>query len=262
MAYELELSTVIRLCKEISPKILEIYNSNNLGVEIKDDNSPVTIADKLVDKYLRDNLAAIFPNIGFLTEESVDDLSRLNKEYIWIIDPIDGTKDFIAHDDQFSINVALCHRHEIVLGVIHAPVSGNLYYAIKDEGSYSEIDNIKRKLSVSKRRKNLRVITSKFHLNDFEKSMIEKYKNQFETVYAYGSSLKGCLIARGDAELSYRFSSGTKEWDTAAMNIILNEAGGLILKPDGSKIIYNKSDVYNHGGYIICNNYENFLEYK
>ena len=262
MKYVRELETVIRLCKEVSPKVLEIYNSNNLGVEIKEDNSPVTKADKYVDKYLRDNLSTIFPSIGFLTEESVDDLSRLDKEYIWIIDPIDGTKDFVAHDDQFSINVALCHRHEIVLGVIYAPVSGNLYYAIKEAGSYSEISGIKTKLKVSNRRDNLRVITSKFHLNDIERNMIDKYKDRFECVFAYGSSLKGCLIARGDAELSYRFSSGTKEWDTAAMGLILNEAGGFLLKLDGAPIAYNRTDVHNHGGYIICNNYQNFLEYK
>ena len=183
-------------------------------------------------------------------------------EYIWIIDPIDGTKDFIAHDDEYSINVALCHRHEIVMGVIYAPVSGNLYYAIKGAGSYSEIQGVKKQIHVSHRRENLRVITSKFHLNDFERAMIDKYRNRFEKVFAYGSSLKGCMIARGDAELSYRFSSGTKEWDTAAMGLILNEAGGFLLKLDGTPITYNKSDVYNHGGYIICNSMENFLEYK
>ena len=262
MKYERELNAVIKLCKEVSPRILEIYNSNELNVEIKDDNSPVTRADKMVDKYLREHLSALFPLYGFLTEESVDDLRRLDMQYIWIIDPIDGTKDFIAHDDQFSINVALCHKHEIVLGVIYAPVSGNLYYAIKEAGSYSEIHNIKTRLHVSNRATNLRVVTSKFHLNDVERNMIEKHKDSFEKVYPYGSSLKGCLIARGDAEMSYRFSSGTKEWDTAAMGLILNEAGGYLLKPDGNPISYNRSDVHNHGGYIICNSYENFIKYS
>lgn len=253
---------VIKLCKEVSPKILEIYNSNDLNVEIKSDNSPVTKADKFTDEFLRENLKSEYPEIGFLTEESKDDLSRLNKEYIWIIDPIDGTKDFIAHDDEYSINVALCKENQILLGVIYAPVSGNLYYAIKGGGSYGEFDGKKEKLHVSNRLDNLRVVTSKFHLNDVEKEMLNKHKDSFEKVFMYGSSLKGCLIARGDADISYRFSSGTKEWDTAAMNIIINEAGGIILQRDGSLIRYNKEDVHHHNGYVICNSYKNFLKYN
>ncbi len=254
--------TLINLCEQITPEILKIYNSNNLGVETKIDNSPVTKADKMVDAFLREQLSELFPEYGFLTEESVDDLKRLNTEYIWIIDPIDGTKDFIAHDDQFSINIALCHKNDIELGLIFAPTSFEAWYAIKGEGSFYLKDGISKQIHVSKRVEKLRVITSNFHLNDFERNIINKYQNEFEKVYPYGSSLKGCLIAMGEAELSYRFSSGTKEWDTAAMQIILEEAGGCLLKKDGQRILYNKADVINHGGYVICNNYENFIKYS
>lgn len=256
------VEVIISLCEEISSRVLEIYNSNNLGVETKSDNSPVTRADKLVDSFLKDKLSALFPSFGFLSEESVDDLSRLEKEYVFIIDPIDGTKDFIAHDDQYSINVALSQNAEILLGVIYSPVTKECWYALKDEGSYYLNNGIIKTNHVSKRVENLRVITSHFHLNDFEKDMVNKYKDEFENVFPYGSSLKGCLIAMGEADLSYRFSSGTKEWDTAAMQIIVEEAGGLILKRDGTKIKYNKSDVVNHGGYVICNSYENFIKYS
>ena len=254
--------TLISLCEEISPKILEIYNSNNLDIETKSDNSPVTKADKMVDTFLRERLSFLFPSVGFLTEESTDDLIRLNEEYIWIIDPIDGTKDFIAHTDQFSINIALCHKHEIVLGVIYSPVFKKCWYAFKNDGAYYLRDNITTKIHTSKRNEMLRVLTSNFHMNDAEREMIKRYESHFEKVFPYGSSLKGCMIAMGEGELSYRFSSGTKEWDTAAMGLIVKEAGGVLLDRDGKEIIYNKIDVYNHDGYIICNSYENFIKYS
>ena len=114
------------------------YYKNGFNVEIKEDKSPVTIADKTVDAFLRKTLSKKFPSYSFLTEESVDDKDRLNNDFVWIIDPIDGTKDFIAKDDEFTINIALCYKHKIVVGVVIAPALNEIYYASENNGAFFE----------------------------------------------------------------------------------------------------------------------------
>lgn len=257
--YEKELEIAILAAQKASLAILQIYNSNELNVEIKSDNSPVTKADKLADKIIRDELHKSFPTYSLLTEESVDDLSRLNNDYVWVVDPIDGTKDFIAHDGEFSVNIALVYKHVSVLGVILSPVTGDIYYATSGKGAYLIKNGVTTKLSVSKKTKDLTVITSHFHTRDDELSTINKHKDVISKIITIGSSLKGCVIASGLAELSYKFSSNTKEWDTAAMQIIIEEAGGHLVKLDGKPVRYNKEDVFNRGGYLICNSMDNFL---
>ena len=109
MNLEKELSTAIEAVNAVRDVILEIYNSGNLGVEIKEDNSPVTKADKKADEIIRSILIKNFPSYALLTEESVDDKSRLNNDFVWIVDPIDGTKDFVAHNDEFTVNIGLAY---------------------------------------------------------------------------------------------------------------------------------------------------------
>ena len=125
--FEKELEIAIEAARKASTIILEIYNSRELGVEIKDDNSPVTRADKAADKIIREHLAKHFPNYALLTEESSDDLSRLNNDYVFIVDPIDGTKEYVAHSDEFTVNIGLAYKHKPVMGVILIPVTGELY---------------------------------------------------------------------------------------------------------------------------------------
>lgn len=257
--YEKELEVALIAAKKAAKVIMEVYNSNDLGVEIKEDNSPVTKADKAADKIIREELSKAFPSYSLLTEESVDNLERLNNDYVWIVDPIDGTKDFVAHDDEFSVNIALSYKHEAILGVILAPVTGDIYYAVRNQGAFSIKNTITTRLKVSNKTKDLTAITSRFHLRPKELEMIEKHKDVISKVITLGSTLKGCLIASGGAEISYRFTSGTKEWDTAAMQIVLEEAGGHLLKFDGTPIRYNREDVYNRDGFVICNSKKNFL---
>ena len=238
-----ELEVVLEVVKKASVEVMKIYNDGNLGVEIKEDNSPVTKADKLADSLIREHLHKNFPSYAFLTEESTDDLSRLNNDYVWIIDPIDGTKDFIAHDGDFSINVGLAYKHEPVLGVIMTPADNIIYYAIKGKGSY-KIDangNVKQ-IHVSNR--------------------TNKNTAQIPSIITFGSSKKGCLIAEGVADVCYRTTHNTKEWDTCAMHIIITEAGGYFSDIDGNSISYNREDVYNRNGYVICNSKENFISFK
>lgn len=254
-----QLETAIEACKKARQVILDIYYSNDLGIEIKPDNSPVTKADKAADEIIRHFLFSRFPNYSILTEESIDNKERLKNDYVWIVDPVDGTKDFVAHNDEFTINIGLSYKHEPVLGVVMIPVTGEIYYASKGNGAfYINGENI-MKIHVNDKVNDLTTLVSRFHSNKVEQETIQKHSNIIKHQKSVGASIKGCLIARGDAELSYRFSSNTKEWDTCAMQAIVEEAGGFILKFDGSPIMYNRDDVYNRDGYVICNRRENFL---
>ena len=254
-----ELKAAIEAGKIAKEKILEIYHQK-FAVEIKSDNSPVTIADKTADKIIRDYLHEKFPTHAFLTEESEDDVSRLQNDFVWIVDPVDGTKDFVAKDDQFTTNIALSYKHKLVVGVVIAPALDEIYFASENNGAFFQKSQQKPvKIHVNDKINDLTVLTSVFHFNDDEKALIEKHKDRITNVMKRGSSLKPCAIAHGLAEITYRMSPNTKEWDTAACQIILEEAGGLFVKPDGSPITYNRVDVYNREGYIAVNRKENIL---
>ena len=256
--WEKELQSAIEAAFLAMPKIMEIYNQD-FDVEIKDDNSPVTLADKTADKIIREYLKKCYPTYAFLTEESEDDKSRLENDLVWIVDPVDGTKDFVAKDGGFTTNIALAYKHEVVVGVITAPATGDIYFASKDNGAYKIINGVKSKMHVNDKLENLTCLCSVFHTTEGEKEMFKKHKDKITNIEKAGSALKACRIADGTAEISYRLSAGTKEWDTAASQIIIEEAGGVMVEPDGKRITYNREDVYNRKGYIICNRKENIL---
>ena len=256
--YEKELEVAINAGLKARDAILKFYH-DGFHVEIKEDKSPVTEADKTADKIIREEISKVFPEHAFLTEESEDNKERLNNEFVWIVDPVDGTKDFVAKDDQFTTNIALCRNHEIVLGVVLAPAMNSYYYAIKGEGAYKVANGVKTRIHVSEKTSDITCLTSVFHLSPKEVEIIDKHKDIITNVHKAGSSLKACQISEGLAEISYRLSDGTKEWDTAAFQIIVEEAGGYVLKLDKTPITYNREDVYNRGGYIILNNLKNWL---
>lgn len=242
-------------------KILEVYNSS-FDVEIKDDDSPVTEADKAADKIIRDYLHSKFPNHAFLTEESVDTKERLTAEWIFIIDPVDGTNEFVKRSGGFATNIALCHRNEIVASVINIPVRKTMYFAIKGEGAYRQEEGKEpERIYCSNRLStNLRVLVSANYYSDEEKAVVAKNQSRFESVTPCGAALKFCMIAEGNAELAIRCTKGTKEWDTAAGDLLLHEAGAHFLQSDLTRFTYNKEDVRNHKGYLAINNLKNALE--
>ncbi len=238
--------------------IMNVYHSG-FEYEIKSDDSPVTIADKKADAFIRERISKKYCNHAFLTEESEDDKSRLNCKYIWIIDPLDGTKNFINRDGEFAINIALVEGHTPVLGIVMIPNTGEMYYAVKDYGAYyvrSKGDK-PTQISVSKKVKDLVLLTSVFHVNDEEIAVANKYREYIKEERKVGSAIKACLIARGLAEVSFRFNANTKEWDTCAPQIIVEEAGGFFTEPNGNPITYNRVDVYNRNGFSIYNLEEN-----
>jgi len=259
--YERELEVALNAISSVRELILDIYHSADLGVEIKEDNSPVTRADKAADKKIREILSTAFPLYALLTEESVDDKARLSNDYVWIVDPVDGTKDFVAKNDQFTVNIGLSYKHKAVLGVILIPVTGEIYYGVEGLGAFYLKDKEAEPVRIhcNQKTKDITTLVSNFHSNQTEMDMIAKHSDIIKYQRKVGATIKGCLIAKGEAEMSYRFSSNTKEWDTCAMQALVEQAGGYILKFDGTPIRYNREDVYNRDGYIICNRKENFL---
>jgi len=257
--YEKELKVALEAAAASAELIKKVY-ATDFDVEIKSDSSPVTEADKGADALIREIIGAAFPRHGFLTEESKDDKKRLKKEFVWIIDPVDGTKDFVSKDDEFTTNIALCRNHEIVLGIINVPMKNLVYYAIKGEGSYRKDGKGKISLlRVNDKTDNLTVLASRSFFNLQEKALIEKHSDKIVNIARLGAATKFCAIAEGQAEISYRMSANTKEWDTAAGDLILSEAGGFLLQPDGTPLTYNRDDVYNRNGYLLLNKKENFL---
>ena len=235
------------------------FLSNSYNVSNKEDGSVVTSIDKAVDKFIRESLSKYFPNYCFLTEESVDDLSRISKEFVWIIDPIDGTEEFVKHEYQFVINIALCRNHEIVLAVIMEPISGEIYYAVKGEGAYLLKNGIKKQIHVSRNLDKLTCLTSPFHMVDEEKEYLKKHADKIKIVEYKGAAYKACMIASGQADVSYRLSPNSKEWDTAAPQLLILEAGGVFFDKHRKPITYNKRDVRNLDGFIMLNRIENYF---
>ena len=251
--YHQEVTDALKIAKEASKMVLDYYNGY-LDVQIKDDNSPVTIADKVADKYIRVKLSELYPDYGLLSEETHDDKSRLDKEFVWVIDPIDGTKDYIAHDDEFAINIALVRNHKVVVGVIAVPAKNTYYYAMENGGAYKEENGILSRIQVDDRAvTNLKAITSRFHRDGLEDRVYQQFDSLIEGIVSCGSAYKMGLIAEGKAHLHMKYGDHTKEWDIAPGVILVKEAGGVFLNSKGEEFEFNRDDVINRGGYIIMN---------
>ncbi|HZJ89859.1 MAG TPA: 3'(2'),5'-bisphosphate nucleotidase CysQ [Bacilli bacterium] len=258
--YKKELEHSIKAAR-IAGELIMSYYKKDFAIETKSDNSPVTEADEAADLAIREYLAPKFPTYSFLTEEGVDDLDRLKNSHVFIVDPIDGTRHFINRDGEFTVNIALSVNGEVKVGVIYVPVTEELYYAVKGGGAYRlTSDNIAHKIQVNDKTENLTISCSIHHQHVTEIAFIERNKDIISNTVSLGSTLKAIKIAEGEIEMFYRGSRGTKEWDVAASDIIVTEAGGLFINHDGTKIIYNKQDVNNYNGYLIVNRKENIRQ--
>lgn len=229
--------------------ILDIYNNENPEVQNKADASPLTDADIASNTIICNALREISPNIPIISEEN-DDLpfsERSKWEYCWIVDPLDGTKEFIKRNGEFTTNIGLVYNHSVIAGVVYIPVYDEMYYAIKGEGAYKIANQKKEKISAVEfniHDPGLKVICSRSHLNEKTKHYIDGMTEP--ELITRGSSLKFLSIAQGDAHLYPRMAP-TMEWDTCAAQIILEEAGGQVLI-DGTQnksVQYNKEDLYN-----------------
>lgn len=244
------LEDVRRIAREAGDKIMEIYHHlKEDDIEVKSDSSPLTIADKASHNHIVENLKKITPDIPIISEEHRNESYdvRASYTYCWILDPLDGTKEFIKKNGEFTVNIALLHNGNPILGVVTAPDFDTEYYAYKGKGAFSaQRDQNESKMQVSSydmKDKGLRVVCSRSHMNA-ETSAFLGELNKPIPVYK-GSSLKFMVIASGEADLYPRIAP-TMEWDTAAAQIILEEAGGAV-EAYGSKfpLSYNKENLLN-----------------
>ena len=258
----MDLEKILEVCKEISitagEAIMEIYNScGDMQVEYKEGDMPLTAADKTSNRLIVERLTKEFPDIAMLSEEEKDHKERLKNDYCFVVDPLDGTKEFLKRNGQFTVNIALSYQHRSILGVIYVPAAGELYYARKGKGAFLRTrDGEEKKLHVSDRTEDLRVVMSNSHGCEQMDRLLEKY--HLTNFVSVGSSLKGCMVARGDAEVYYRYNP-TMEWDTAAMQCIAEEAGAVFMQMDNTEMLYNREDSLNAKGFYIINCKENYM---
>jgi 3'(2'), 5'-bisphosphate nucleotidase len=253
------IDAVIAISKNAGEAILEIYNSD-FDYEIKEDLSPLTEADKISHRVICQMLKSLTPNLPILSEEdsSIPYSLRSKWNKYWLIDPLDGTKEFIKRNGEFTVNIALIENHSPILGVIHIPVSGETYWGSYVDGSYySQKNKTPKKINVSEKKDDpIRVVASRSHYSKALDYILDEIGN-FEII-TKGSSLKFCLIANGEADIYPRIGL-TSEWDIAAGEAIVKYSGGYMLDIDGNHLRYNhKKDFLNP--YFIASNDKKKLE--
>ena len=246
-----ELKEAKRCAVLAGKAIMEIYKcEDDFHVEEKKDCTLITDADKASNAIIVDALRSAFPKYAILSEEEKDNKERLQNEYCFVVDPLDGTKEFIKRNGQFTVNIALAYQHRTVMGVIYVPVTGDMYYASQGDGAYwMNADGNCVQIHVSNRTDDIRLVASSSHGCQELEDLIERHG--ITNIVRIGSSLKGCLVAKGDAEAYYRYNP-TMEWDTAAMQCIVEEAGGIFRQMDDSEMLYNRENSLNVKGFYAC----------
>ncbi|MEO8568957.1 MAG: 3'(2'),5'-bisphosphate nucleotidase CysQ [Ginsengibacter sp.] len=232
--------------------ILKVYNSGDFGVEMKSDNSPLTLADKAAHEIIVSHLEAT--GLPLLSEEgkNISYEERKEWEYFWLVDPLDGTKEFVKKTGEFTVNIALMHFNIPVAGVIYAPSIDVLYYGSKETGVY-KIDkgnqmqlpfvSEKRTLEQLRQKEKITIVASKSHMNEETKTFIDQFVSP--QLSSMGSSLKLMLLAEGVADIYPRLAP-TMEWDTAAGDALLRSLNFGVYQTDlKTELVYNKENLLN-----------------
>lgn len=250
MDFEQLTDVMRRLALEAGDIIMEIYNSDDFDVKSKSDDSPVTAADEAADAHISAGLRAAFPDVTLITEEQVDS-HGLSAQTFLIVDPLDGTKEFIHRRGDFTVNIAYVKDGVPQRGVVYAPAKGRLFYTRADGQSVEETGPLDKSsfgtqvpISVSTPdNTGLMVVASKSHRDQATDDYINKYA--VNDMKSAGSSLKFCLVATGEADIYPRVGR-TMEWDTAAGHAVLEGAGGHVIRfDDHSPLTYGKEDFAN-----------------
>ncbi len=245
-----ELDIAIKAAIEAGNAILEIYQKD-YKTSTKNDNSPITDADLKSNEVIKRILSQT--KHWILSEEDKDDFHRLSQEIIWIVDPLDGTSDFIDKTGEFTVMISLIKNKKPILGVIGWPTENILFVAQKGSGAFRFSNEEWEKISVTKISEvtKCRTVGSRHHLSDKEKSFIKKLG--IEDFTSIGSSLKVGKISSGEAEAYITTTNKMKEWDSAASYCIISEAGGKMTDMLGNDITYNNKDVYHQNGILVTN---------
>ncbi|MBI1493941.1 3'(2'),5'-bisphosphate nucleotidase CysQ [Halocynthiibacter styelae] len=250
MNYEQLIPVIRRLALEGGAKIMEIYNGPDFDVKLKSDESPVTVADEAADAIISDGLRAAFPDVMLVTEEQADSHGLTGDTFL-IVDPLDGTKEFIHRRGDFTVNIALVENGVPTRGVVYAPAKERLFYTAADGQSVEETGPFgldaageTKPISVSEPdNAALLIVASKSHRDQATEDYINKYS--VSDSKSAGSSLKFCLVATGEADLYPRVGR-TMEWDTAAGHAVVTGAGGKVVRfDDHTDLQYGKEGYAN-----------------
>lgn len=258
--------------------ILSVY-AGEYSVSFKEDSSPLTTADTRSQEIIQQYLRTVFPEYDMLSEEETEETRdrygiprRLNGCGTFIVDPLDGTKEFLHRNGEFCVSIGFSDHHRVIAGVIAVPTQGTLYYAMEGYGAYKttisngfgtsfpEADAFlpilfqeKDRIHASTRHDALRITASRSHGDKQTEALLQANASRIDTVVTAGSCLKGCLIAEGQADLHYRYGAFMKEWDTAAMEILCREAGASFTDVHGNPICANRADPIHRNGFRILN---------
>jgi 3'(2'), 5'-bisphosphate nucleotidase len=232
--------------------IMRVYGGG-IAVQRKDDDSPLTQADLESQRVIIDGLKRLTPQLPILSEESAQAPWQERRRWpeLWVVDPLDGTREFIKRNGEFTINIALVLEHEPLLGMVAAPAQGVLYWGARGAGAFrSRAGGAPERIQVSAPANPLRVVGSRSHITPETTAYLKKL-GHYETK-SIGSSLKFCLVAEGSADLYARFGP-TSEWDTAAGQALLEAAGGHVTRLDGQRLRYNCRESVLNGEFVACN---------
>jgi len=252
----IDIDKILTIAEEAGKATLEIYN-REFRIEEKEDRSPLTEADKKSNEIILDGLSKQYSDIPFISEETKQTsyAERRLWNHFWLIDPLDGTKEFIKKNGEFTINIALIKGQTPILGVIYVPVKDIFYYAQQGVGSF-KIEHgsgpIPIKASKENSKERLIVVGSRSHGGEALNNYLDKKRKEYNEVQliSSGSSLKFCLVAEGTADI-YPRTGPTYEWDTAAGHAVVLESGKSVYDFESSKpLLYNKDNLLN-GWFIV-----------
>jgi 3'(2'), 5'-bisphosphate nucleotidase len=247
------ISGLVELIRRAGEEVLEVYDAADIGLEHKDDKTPLTEADRRSDAVITEGLKALTPDIPVISEESrsIPHEERKDWERFWLVDPLDGTKEFVSRNGEFTLNIALIEGGSPAFGMVGVPVKGMIYYGSTDKGAFGlpAGGGEKERISVKGRRRGekLVAVASRSHLKEETKEMIKALDGEMVNA---GSSLKFVLVAKGEADLYPRLGT-VHEWDAAAGHAVAEAAGAVVCGLDGKPLVYNK-ETFKHDGFLVC----------
>ena len=252
MIDQIDVEELIRISRAAGEAILEVYGTE-FSVDVKDDSSPLTEADRKANEVIVSALTAAYPDIPVISEETktLEYSERKDWEYFWLVDPLDGTKEFVKRNGEFTVNIALIHRDTPVMGFVYQPVGDRLFWGIVGKGAWSitgegKPQELKGGPHYSEKDKVV-VVASRSHLTKDVQDFVADLEAQGKTVefLSAGSSLKLCLVAEGTADVYPRLGP-TMEWDTGAAHAVALASGRKVVSQEsGEALLYNKENLLN-----------------
>lgn len=248
---EIKIDEIVSIARDAGQAILDVYqdDTQNWEVQSKDDNSPLTLADQRANGVICEALEAKYPEIPILSEENKNAEYDERKHWntFWLVDPLDGTKEFIKKNGEFTVNIALIENGVPIMGVVFVPVTDQMYFASNGLGAFLSTnsgDPVKiTTKTFEKGQKGVKIVCSRSHMNDETRTFVEQFDSP--DLISAGSSLKFMLVAKGDAHVYPRLAP-TMEWDTGAAQCVVEQSGGRVIHAEtGERLAYNKENLLN-----------------